>query len=66
VQDFFGWHIPDELILRERASAKPTYGRIEPTASGIVRGDDFGGCFHTSAMHVDADFTFRAITDNRT
>ena len=27
---------------------------------GIVRGDDFDGCFHTSAMHVDADFTFRA------
>jgi len=29
--------------LCERASAKPTYGRIEPAASGIVGREDFRG-----------------------
>src|SRR5204863_5274224 len=64
VQNVFRRNIPDQVVLCERASAKPTYGRIEPAASGIVGREDFRRCFHTSAVHVDADFTFSAITDD--
>src|SRR5690349_10376331 len=66
VQHFFRRNVPDQIVLCERASAKPTYGRIEPAASSIVRREDFRRRFHTIAVHVNADFTSRAITDNCT